>query len=411
MRIVGDNDNKDTIKLICRFTKDLGSHIRFLESASHPRIPWAVIAPMEKLITSIVPGAKIVLRSQWSWNYRVRQMSELYKQSLDTLARKYLEDSVFEPGAPAWNVVSLPRIDADNVLMHVILGHEVGHRIAERFLAQEDAAQVQADIATEVGDVKWAEPAIAAFDVVRAIGVRNRVFKMIEEIRRRGIEELISDVVALQLFGPAFIFTLRVSSLDGALDEIPTARWPHPPWRYRYRHALAEYERLGYRELMRTIGGLPLNDQIRDACEKEVRGLEELASRDDDIKAIDGAPFAKRAYGLITKAMATAPAFVESALPDLGFVRDDFKPRLEERLGLLALGIPPAPSGAGSPDFRYAVLAGWCYRTAQLPVPVTENVEWDPEDDDTLQRLVHKALEYEDTMLEYRAWNAGAANP
>ena len=125
-----ETDNADWGKLVCQFSKDVASHIRFLESASYPRIPWALIKPMEELITAIVPGSRIVLRSQWLWNYKIRPISELYKKSLDALPHKYFQTSVYAPTHRIWNVVSLPRVDSGNILMHVILGHEVGHRIA-----------------------------------------------------------------------------------------------------------------------------------------------------------------------------------------------------------------------------------------------------------------------------------------
>jgi hypothetical protein len=401
-RLLEANDNPETGKLICRFTTDLGSHVRFLESASYPRIPWAVIAPMEKLIRAIVPTAEIVLRSQWSWNYKIRQMSVSYQEALEAIPREYLADSVFSETEPAWHVVSLPRIDSGNVLMHVILGHEVGHRIADRFLDKEDRLAIQKEIAELVGDAKWADPDIDNLNPVRAMAVRNRVFKRINDIRVGGVQELLSDIVGLQVFGPSFLFALRESSVDDTLDGVPAPDSYHPPWRYRYRNVLKEFAREGYVDLVDSLGGTPVADRVRDACRAHLEGLQTLGTERGDLEAIETDEYARRAYRLIEKTLDAMPTFVAGELRALTFDKAGFKKKLEALLGLLALGIPPIRALAPRSDFRYAILAGWCGRIARLCFDPTG--PWTIEDDLTLHRLVHKALEYLDLTDEYDAW-------
>jgi len=404
-KLLEADTNPETAKLVCRFVTDLGSHVRFLESASYPRVPWAVISPMEKLIRAIVPTAEIVLRSQWSWNYRIRQMSVRYQEALDALPRHYFTDSVFSENEPAWNVVSLPRIDSGNVLMHVILGHEVGHRIADRFLEQEDWPAIQKEIVDLVGNGKWAEPDIDNLNPLRAMVVKNRVFKRIDNIRVGGIQELVSDIVGLQLFGPSLLFALRESSIDDALDGLPAADSYHPPWRYRYRSVLKEFTRQGYTELFGSLTGSRIVERVRDRCAEHIARLAAFAREQSDLVAIQEDEYTKRAYALIDAVAGAMPAFVERELGALVFDRSDFKAKLEELLGLLELGIPPISKALPRGDFRYAILAGWCGRIAQLSFD--PDGEWGVEDDITLHRLVHKALEYANVTEEYDAWRRG----
>jgi len=401
-KILESDDNPETGKLICRFVTDLGSHVRFLDSASHPRIPWAVIAPMEKLIRAIVPNAEIVLRSQWSWNYKIRQMSVGYREALEALPREYLEDSVFSEQEPAWNVVSLPRIDRGNVLMHVILGHEVGHRIADRFLDRGDWPAIQLEIASLVGDGKWAEPEIENLNPLRAMVVKNRVFKRIDSIRVGGIQELVSDIVGLQLFGPSFLFALRESSIDDTLDGLPVPESYHPPWRYRYRNILNEFRRQGYPALIRALGGSEVTDRVRATCLAHVERLEALVAGSSDVEAIQEDEYVRRAYTLIERVIGDMAGFVERELGSLVFVKEGFKEKLEPLLGLLALGVPPMSIDGPRADFRYAVLAGWSGQIAGLSF--STDGTWSVEDDITLHRLVHKALEFADIAEEYEAW-------
>jgi hypothetical protein len=84
---------------------------------------------------------------------------------------------------------------------------------------------------------------------------------------------------------------------------------------------------------------------------------------------------------------------------------NDFSRRLAELLGRISLGIPPAEIRGETVGFRDALLAGWLYKLAKLPIPVDTRKTWEPDDDETLQRLVLKAMEYTDLSTEYTEWS------
>lgn len=412
-KLLGETDNLDWAKLVCHFSKGVASHIRFLESASYPRVPWALIKPMEDLITALVPNSRIILRSQWLWNYKIRPISELYRKSLDALPHDYFTTSVYAPRHRIWNVVSLPRVDSGNILMHVILGHEVGHRIAEQFLERLDSdkpvsAAIAKKIRDSIGDPVWADPDIGKLGPVRMLAFKGRLYKIIDTIRTGALEELISDVVALQLFGPSFLFALFESSLDASLDGLPQPPEYHPQWRYRYRFALEEFNRRGYGDLLRSLDGSDVAHVVRDACLKRVEHIKGLTTSAADKTMRDADEFAKRAYPLVEDVLGDVPGFVAEKLRAVAFETGAFKAKLESGLKLLSLGIPPAARETRGGDFRYAVLAGWCYRTARLPIPMKRPEPWAIEDDVTLGRLVHKALEYRTTTEEYDKWKSAA---
>jgi hypothetical protein len=407
-----ETDNADWGKLVCQFSKDVASHIRFLESASYPRIPWALIKPMEELITAIVPGSRIVLRSQWLWNYKIRPISELYKKSLDALPHKYFQTSVYAPTHRIWNVVSLPRVDSGNILMHVILGHEVGHRIAEQFLERLDSDKATSDaiakkIRDSIGDATWADPDIGKLGPMRMLAFKGRLYKIIDSMRIGALQELISDSVALHVFGPSFLFAIYEASLDASLDGLPQSPQYHPQWRYRYRFVMEEFARRRYGDLLASIDGSDVARAVRDACIKRIEQIRALTASSSDKVARDNDEFAKRAYPLVEDVLTDVPDFVAGQVKAVAFNSGRFKAKLEEALRLLALGIPPAVRDPHGGDFRYAILAGWCYKSARLPIPMDRPEPWTIEDDVTLGRLIHKALEYRITTEEYDVWKKG----
>lgn len=137
-----------TLQYICQFAKDFCQDIRILTSASYPQIPWAMIRPMEQLISTIAPGTQVVLRSQWAWNYMVRPISLQYREALGALPPHYFDESQLFDEKTIWSIISLPMADKNHVLMHVILGHEIGHAIAFEFLSSEDTKMVEKEIST-----------------------------------------------------------------------------------------------------------------------------------------------------------------------------------------------------------------------------------------------------------------------
>ena len=87
-----------------------------------------------------------------------------------------------------------------------------------------------------------------------------------------------------------------------------------------------------------------------------------------------------------------------------------FRPKiLSQELAVLidriTLGIPPDENGDGFvPDFRSAIAAGWFYHIGKLPLPYTGDRQWESEDDETLNRLVLKAVESIVLKNQFTEW-------
>lgn len=407
-RRLRDDLDQATAQSLCEFLVQLGHHVKFLETASYPRIPWALISPIEKVIARLVPGARVILRSDWEYNYSILRVTEIYRRAFEPM-RTYFEDSVFADPAPAWNIVSLPMIDRANILMHVVLGHEIGHRLAEQFLDGEDRTELQRELGELVDDGKWADPNIEKSGPLFAIRAKRDLYDRILELRTRGLKELISDMVGGRLFGLSLLFGMREFSLDDVLDTPPGRPGYYPPWRYRFRLLVGYFVARRHADALQSVGGRPVVLIIRDAAIKEFESIRQLTLATTDIDEINRNQLTQKAYGSIAKALTRVGGFLDAALQGLEFDLDSMSRTMPELLSRISLGVPPAEQSGVVVDFRDAILAGALYKTARLSIPYDPDPQkgkWSLEDDVTLSRLIHKAIEYTNLASEFRDWQA-----
>lgn len=404
-RLAASNPGASTIRSLCGFFLYFAEHIEFIDSAGYPKIPWALISPMEKLILTVVPNSKVILRADWEYNYSIWRLSEVYRRMLEP-RKPFFTNSVFADPSPIWHVVTLPLVDRDNILLHVMLGHEVGHKIAELFLDQEDQRALQAEINLLVGDGKWFDRAIDDNGPLFAVKLRRELYDKILEMRACGLRELISDLVGLYIFGPSFLFGLRDFSLDDVLDQVPPGPSYHPPWRYRLRLVLGEYEALGYQQELRKISLSGVTTAVRDAALRQVEVIREIARATSDQAELAKDSLVDKAYRSIELAMVRALPFTKVEVGALLYQPEALMPKIDELIATIALGVVPAEASDRLVDFRDAILAGALYKTARLPIPYVRGKAWQLDDDLRLNRLVHKALEYCDIGGAYKLWEA-----
>jgi hypothetical protein len=395
-RLAADLDEANG-KWLCELLVGFGHHVKFLETASYPHIPWALISPIEKLIRQLVPGARVILRSDWEYNYSIARVIDTYRRALEPI-RTYFEDSVFAEPAQAWNIVSLPMI-----------GHEIGHRLAEQFLAAEDRTALQAEISALVGDGKWSDPNIEKSGPLFAMKAKQNLYNRILELRTRGLQELVSDLVGGRLFGLSLLFGLREFSLADVLDTPPQHPEYYPPWRYRLR-LLVDYLVVDrHEDYLRQINGTTVVLAVRDAAVREFEAIKALIVTSPDKTAINRVPLTAKAYGSIEEALKRVGPFLQGTLSGLHFDPNSMPKRMPELLSRIAMGIPPAEEKEATVDFRDSILAGALYNTAHLTVPHEPEPgkrRWTLEDDVTLCRLIHKALEFTNLASEFRDWSA-----
>lgn len=398
-----------TCQWACQILCMLGSHLRYLDGASSSKVPASIIAPLTSLIRKLAPDADILLRVQWTYNYTVFELLESYTSMLSQLLPQATIDQCLD-GMKRLYVIGVPSIEHSNVLLHSIIGHEFGHRLASEYLASEDQSALMQSITTACGDFKW-HPSITNLPPLFHLPMRQEIVASILVARSRALEELVSDMVGMILFGVSSLFSLADLSSMETLDTPPSPRHRYyPPWRYRIREMMRYSDTTDLESQLLAIGTAQPARHVADVSLAKLATLRSIASADADIHALNSDGILKRAYQDIPSALLAAQAFVEARLGGMTFPTSDVAAQCNELLHRLALGILPNECSASDCDFRMALAAGWLYRASRLPVPF-EFREWAPEDDETLSRLVLKATEAIQLRTDFHVWQAGSTTP
>jgi hypothetical protein len=395
----------------CQSLNFIGSHIRYLEGASSSKVPAQLIGSIEELIRRTRPDARVLLRVQWNFNYTVIDILEVYRSTFATLLDPAAVDRALN-GISAFYLVGIPTVERANVLLHAALGHEAGHRLANMFLNAENQTQLVAKVRGSMGNLSW-YPGASSLPPIFQFNLSQQLLDRILKTRRRALEELISDVVGWKTFGISALCALRDIGITSVLDALPDEqRRLYPPWRLRFRAMMIELHEGKLVDDVQQLSGGPPIDLIRVATLEYLRVLNETATDFSDWTALNSDGVLLRAYEDVSQTLLNARSYVASSLNATEFSSDIFRAEVKPLLERLARGIPPDQLEDSSiPDFRSAIAAGWLYKIARLPVPYENTRNWNADDDETLNRLVLKAIESIELKKSFKSWEASSSQP
>lgn len=391
-------------KFACQLLREVSGHLRYIESASSAKVPAPLIVPFQTLLERLLPNARVMFRVQWSFNYSVLEFIEIYRSAFSSLLGSTIVDQILQDLSPLY-VIGVPSVEHDNVLLHCILGHEFGHRLADDFLAQEDQPSLMASIQARIGDLTWYLPDFKSLPPLLQLPVKQRAFASLLLARKRALQELISDVAGYALFGAPTLFATEDIAVGGVLDATPNESSSYyPPWRTRLRELWKSAEADGLATRLTQLSGSDPIPIIRDRALARLNRLRTTVADSGDLAAINSDPTIRRAYEDQDQAILSARQFVATAIGGNKFTLPNSVGPIEDLLLRIAIGVPPDTSAGTVPDFRLVMLAGWLYRVAQLPVPFSARA-WTPEDDEVLNRLVTKAVESVTLASQFATWN------
>lgn len=127
------------------------------------------------------------------------------------------------------------------MLAHAIFGHELGHPIASDYLASE--VKDYKELKNQVSGLVDKELEKSTVDDDDKLKFKAELFKQILKIRKRALEELISDAVGIFIFGPSAFFAFFELFLSSNLDAEPISDEFYPPPRMRMRLMLELMEK------------------------------------------------------------------------------------------------------------------------------------------------------------------------
>jgi hypothetical protein len=328
----------------------LGEHIQYLDNAQTHKLPWSLILPMKTLVRQIMPEIEIILQPQWEYNYTI-QPTSLYEMFYGMLTR-------YQSLTPERNVgdllsglnrnyyvVSFPACEKNNILLHSLLAHEIGHLKSKDYFDGPREEQFLQAVRDKVAPIvenqlkEVPEDMGPLFQAQVTQELTQTAIKRITTIWQRGLEELLSDMIGCFLLGPAVLFAnmdFALQDLNG-FDTKPTEdNLFYPPWRMRLRNILVLLKDLSILPVPRDKFQVP---EIADAVNRRLHFLEEIASNDSDKKEIEDDAYTKIAYVEIEQDLQEAKPRLRKELSSL--ISTEFYDRLPHLVERLELGIPP----------------------------------------------------------------------
>ncbi|HWW61781.1 MAG TPA: dCTP deaminase [Thermoanaerobaculia bacterium] len=418
--------------------KEFGAHIRYVESARTDRLPWQVIPSFEKLVGVLRPGAKVMLRPMWQYNYAtiVSDLREVYLNEL--VEYEYyipdtdVESHIVAPLGTAFHIISFPALERDNILLHSVIGHELGHLIASDLVERAKSAflqhvqgeieaatdaQLSAERLTEQDAPLWYQQ----YRTARLTNNSTICLKFWE----RAMEEVLADVVGAVLFGPAALFSTFEVAVQSGFDLSPSPRNEYyPPWRTRIREVLAVVDAIAGSilspkpdlflmnvpfALTDRAKVLGLDREARSRLVKErIQTIRDVASSSDDSAAVNYDPFAKIAYRALRSFVDDATKQIKSLLGKRAFNEKQVSTTLPALIERLDAGVTPnaehdMPSRRLSKVSLVDVLNSAWFHKASLAVAPTNDGDRELLERVRGQRnrLTLKAVEYAFLADEY----------
>lgn len=402
--------------------RKLASHLRLVERSTTRRTPWSLIEPLERLGREIHPDAEFIIRPQWIYNYSISDYLAAYKKYFENvLAPDVLEAALTLDGSfkvSSLYIVTFPFMERLNVLLHTLIGHELGHPIEKGFFLTPEDIKRQSDLlnAVKAEALKLVKDPTDLFEVAE---VTTTLYRRAVEMRNRALAELACDIVCQAIFGPAAAFAIEEFAKSEALDVFDlgvTSRF-YPPWRYRLRVVFESFPQ-GWLQSYLTAG--QFDPAVTKCVNDKWSEIEAIVADKSDETVLRSDPAANIAYTSVESTLPELRSHVAKWLDPAGFKYDrstgSCNSKLLERLDHW---VPPDAyldaSGSEVCSDMFAILnVAWIRYLCILSQGVTtgtysrDEVEDYATKLDTLWRLVLKAIEF--TELR-KFWTARGGAP
>jgi hypothetical protein len=367
------------------------------------------------LMAKLEPNATLVAWPQSSYNYSIRDLLAPLKRVTQNLLSREAHQAVFSSVPGPLNFVSFPRIERDNVLLHATFGHELGHPLATEFLETERATAVYSTALRRLTDSLMTHYGLSTDRKGALVGSKEQVkayvggLQRVLILRKRGLQELISDSVGVMLFGPSALFASYDILSLGELDE-PPGTGTYPPRRFRLRAIKELLDKEGYTAALKTaLAASDSEPSVSAALSRYLQHVNAMTSQQTDRSNLGLDPLVKLAYDWIEETIPLGTDFVRSKLDQVRYAPQRITLEVPELVERLRIHVPPSevgvPPHAEMIDWRSALVAGWAYRLHMAEDPRARSPEA-LEESETINRLVLRAVEFTILSEEYRRYMA-----
>lgn len=410
-------------------TKLLAAHLRYIDAATTLKLPWSIVKPFTKLINSLIPNTTIMFRPQWKYNYTVitTDLKDAYKELLseyeDDISDEHGNlDTVFENMKDPFHIISFPSLERKTILLHCLLGHEIGHLISQNFFTSERERQFNSNNRERI--IKKVKSELETMglppdNLFTPVIERDRTqFAIDTAIRawKRGLEELLADIIGAMLFGPAVLFSTLEMALQDTFDSVPRQENNfYPPWRMRIREILKIIEQhhsgTKYYEVF-----FPLkienfeNNNVREKINARFDLIKTISAGNDDMEGINRNPILSIVYEQVLNDISAATEEFRSKLSGNSITPETlyrYLPHLIERLnnGITPNAYEPSVKHRKNVSIVEIINAAWFHRVSWVNNIIFDGDRFNKnvlELRNRMNRLTLKAIEFADIEEDYQ---------
>lgn len=300
------------LKYLDKWITHIGEHVQYIDSARSHRVPWSIIPAFEDFADNLIGDVEVMFCPLWEYNYQINLLD------IKSHFQRCIEFFKIIPGVSAdaeidvlaslkkpFHIIRFPSPERLNIRLHTNFGHELGHKLADIFFSQERKDRFGSSIFNKVKEcvemqVQTGE--LAKEPILRSYYNQTYLEKAYR-IWQRALEEILSDITACILFGPAALFSMYDFALQDELDHLPKEEFNfYPPWRMRLRNAvylLEEKTDKFFPVPKSVIAGTSI--EMGKAATDYFNFIKSLTISDKDIQCINTDPLAKLVYDDLKK--------------------------------------------------------------------------------------------------------------
>lgn len=410
---VDKGGSEDKLRILSQITQQLGTFVQWLDNAHTGQTPRGLVQLLKDMMDGLAPDSRVIASPGAEYNYSILDLGQLLKGLVQKFVPLSKQSGFDRHLSKPIKLILFPRIERDNVLTHAIFGHELGHPIATEFLSAEVSdptySTAQTAIQQQIDAYVAGMPDAASLTPAQTLDRVTLMFKGVLELRKRALEELISDAVGILLFGPSAFFAMFEVLWVGNWDSPPQHDGWYPPSRMRVRLALQLLDDLGWPQAIDQMQADPIAGAYAKAALAFLTEGRNLVAAATDEQAIAAEPVLKIAYDWMRGSLPAALIFSKERVDAVSYKAATIAdlPGLLERL---RIGVPPNELGnplePRSVDYRSALLAAWTFKLRGLSPSSTEPLS--ERETERLNQNTLRAVEYIILQDDYRKATAPA---
>lgn len=230
-----------TVKRYCKLLPYLCYLLEYIEGSEVHSTPAALIRPLRRLLRRYLPKSDILFRCYPQLNYSflplARQLREVFKTDVFQPCLQTLPDF--------FAVISFPKVESKNALLHCMVGHEIGHGLYQHKKLQDKLLPVQIDkealealvsriVSTESdGNNSSGEQHPTQTEADRFLSTKEWLTASLNKVLGNWVEELAADAFGIHIFGPAYFFAFI--NFVATVTLLRSSRDSHPAPNIRMR--------------------------------------------------------------------------------------------------------------------------------------------------------------------------------